>query len=346
MKRLGIGCLLIFALATMAAAAPMLGVDPVTYDFGSVAEGTVVSHAFVVTNRGDATLTITGVRATCGCTTTALPKSALEPGESVSLEARVDTTHFGGRISKQVYIDSNDPTAPSAVVTIQGEVTPLQPHNITLGDLKYLFFLIIDIRSPDAYAACHLLGAMNIPSAQLPLWIDILPRDVILVVYDDAGSDSAAQAKYLQSVGFPQARSLAGGLAAWSLIPNAVSYVTGDFPTLLAPAPSALKSYEIGTGDLRSIYLLVIDVRTPGEYAARSGHFMGAINIPATELALWQEKLPRDVMIVLYDQTGQEADRQAQALQAGGLTKLRSLAGGYDAWVRSYGITFLIAERP
>ena len=90
----------------------------------------------------------------------------------------------------------------------------------------------------------------------------------------------------------------------------------------------------------------MIDVRTPSEYAARGGHFMGAVNIPAAELALWQEKLPRDVMIVLYDQTGQEADRQAQALQAGGLAKVRSLAGGYDAWVRSYGITFLIAERP
>ena len=121
----------------------------------------------------------------------------------MSLEARVDTTHFSGRISKQIYIDSNDPTAPSAVVTIQGEVVPLQAHNITLGDLKYLFFLIVDIRSPDAYAACHLLGAMNIPSAQLPLWIDILPRDIILVVYDDTGTDSASQAKYLQSVGFP-----------------------------------------------------------------------------------------------------------------------------------------------
>lgn len=346
MKRLAIGSLLVAWIAGAAAAAPMLSVDQPSYDFGSVAEGTVITHAFVLTNRGDATLTITGTRATCGCTTAALSKSSLAPGESVSLEARVDTTHFGGRISKQVYIDSNDPSTPSAVVLVQGEVLPLQPYNITLGDLKYLFFLIIDVRSPAAYAACHLLGAMNIPSAQLPLWLDILPRDVILVVYDDAGTDSATQAKYLQSKGFAQARSLAGGLAAWSVVPNATSYVSGTLPSLQAPPPAALQPYELGTGDLRSIYLVVIDVRPLEAYRARTGHFMGAVNIPAAELPQWQTKLPKDVIIVLYDQTGAEADAQAQAFQAAGLGKVRSLAGGYDAWVKSYGITFLIAERP
>ncbi len=346
MKRLSLGLVLVVAFGALAAAAPILGVDTVTYDFGSVAEGTVVSHTFILSNLGDDTLTITGTRATCGCTTTALSKSSLAPGESVSLEARVDTSHFSGRIMKQVYIDSNDPTTPSAVVYIQGDVTQLQPYNITLGDLKYLFFLIIDLRDPTAYAAGHLLGAMSIPSTNLPLWTGILPRDVILVLYDNTGVDSAVQAKYLQNAGFPQARSLAGGLAAWSLIPNAASYIRGTLPALPAPAPAALQPYEIGNGDVRSIYLIVIDVRTPAQYASRGGHFMGALNIPAEDLSLWQSKLPKDVQIVLYDQTGQGSDQQAQVLQAAGLSKAQSLAGGYDAWVRSYGITFLIAERP
>jgi rhodanese-related sulfurtransferase len=346
MRQLGLGFALVLALGVLATGTPVLGVDTVTYDFGSVAEGTVVTHTFVLTNRGDETLTITGTRASCGCTTTALSKSSLAPGESVTLEARVDTSHFGGRIVKQIYIESNDPTAATAVVYVQGDVTPLQPYNITLGDLKYLFFLIIDVRSPAAYATGHLLGAVSIPSANLPLWIGILPRDVILVLYDDTGTDSAVQAKYLQGAGFPQARSLAGGLAGWSLIPSAASYVSGTLPTLTAPAPAALQSYEIGNADLRSLYLIVIDVRTPADYASRGGHFMGAVNIPASELPAWQTKLPKDVEIVLYDQTGTEGDRLAQVLQTAGLGKVRSLAGGYDAWVRSYGITFLIAERP
>ncbi len=346
MKRLGIALAFVASVAAGVAAAPVLGVDQATYDFGTVAEGTVVTHAFALTNHGDTVLQITGVRATCGCTATALAKTALQPGESVALEARVDTSHFSGRIAKQVYVDSNDPTTPSAVLHVEGNVTPLQRHNITLGDVKYLFFLTIDLRSASAYTSGHLLGAMSIPSAYLSLWVDILPRDIILVLYDDTGVESATQAKYLQSVGFSQARSLAGGLAAWRLVPNAASFVRGKLPDLPAPAPAALQPHEIGAGYLRSNYFAMIDLRTPSQYAARTGHFMGALNIPAAELSAWQSKLPGDAVIVLYDQTGAEADRQAQALQAAGLGKVQSLAGGYDAWVRSYGITFLIAERP
>jgi rhodanese-related sulfurtransferase len=121
--------------------------------------------------------------------------------------------------------------------------------------------------------------------------------------------------------------------------------VSGALPVLTAPAPASLQPYELGNADLRSIYLIVIDVRTPADYANRGGHFMGAVSVPASDLPLWQSKLPRDAQIVLYDQTGAEADRLTQDLQATGLARVQSLAGGYDAWVRSYGITFLIAER-
>ncbi len=345
MKRLGLGLCVLVAFSTAAAAAPALGVDVALYDFGTVAEGTVVSHGFILTNLGDDVLQITGTRATCGCTTTALAKTALAPGESVSLEARVDTSHFGGRIAKQIYVESNDPMSPTAVLTLEGQVTPVQPYNLTPSDLKYLFFLILDVRDPASYAAGHLLGAMNIPSAYLAAWTGILPRDVILVLVDNDGVESGAQAKYLQGAGFPQARSLAGGLASWNLLPTAAQYVVGALPKLAAPPIAAVEPHEIPNADLRSIYLVMIDIRDPEAYASPWGHFMGAVNIPASQLSLWQAKLPRDAEIVLYDQTGAESDRQAETFQAAGFSKLHSLAGGYDNWVRLYGITYLIAER-
>ena len=348
MKRLGLGLLLVVALGVAAAGAPILGMDAVVYDFGSVSEGAIVSHTFILTNLGDSPLLITGARATCGCTTTALPKTTLAPGESVPLEARVDTSNFGGRILKQIYVDSNDPSTPSAVLHIQGDVVPLQPYNISPSDLHYLFYLVIDVRSAEAYAAGHLLGAISIPSPTLPLWVDILPRDIILVLYDDTGTESAAQTQYLRSIGFPEARSLAGGLAAWSLTPNAASYMVGSPPSVASPAQSALQPYEMPNGDLRSIFVVVIDLRLPAEYAtgrALEGHFMGALNIPTADLDRWQSLLPKDAQIVLYDQTGQESDRQAQMLQSAGFAKAHSLAGGIDAWRRAYSIEFLIRER-
>jgi rhodanese-related sulfurtransferase len=345
MRQLGLGLLLFLAVGATADATATLGVDSATYDFGAVIEGTMVTHAFILRNGGNATLDIASVRAACGCTTTALPTSSLAPGESVALEARVDTSNFSGRIMKEIYVDSNDPANPTAVLTVQGEVEPLQPYNITPSDLKYLFLLIIDVRDPTPYAAGHLWGAVNIPASRLSLWTEILPRDVILVLYDSDGQESGVQAKYLQSVGFPQARSLAGGLAAWSLLPGAVDYVVGALPSLPEPTAGAVEAYEMPNGDLRLIYLVVIDLRTPQEYANPGGHFLGAVNIPAGDLAQWEASLPRDAEIVLYDQTGGESDRQAERLQGTGFTKLHSLAGGYDAWVQLYGISCLIAER-
>jgi rhodanese-related sulfurtransferase len=348
MERLGLGLLLAVAFGVAAAGAPTLGVDAVVYDFGSVSEGTIVSHTFILTNLGDSPLLITGARATCGCTTTALPKTTLAPGESVPLEARVDTSNFGGRILKQVYVDSNDPSTPSAVLHIEGDVVPLQPYNISPSDLHYLFYLAIDVRSAEAYADGHLLGAISIPASTLPLWVNILPRDIILVLYDNTGTESAVQAQTLRSLGFPEARSLAGGLAAWSLTPNAASYMVGSPPSVAAPAQSTLQPYEMPNGDLRSIYLIVIDLRPASEYTtghALEGHFMGALNIATADLARWQSLLPKDAEIVLYDQTGQESDRQAQMLQSAGFTKAHSLAGGIDAWQRAYSIEFLIRDR-
>ncbi len=347
MKRLGFGFLLAAAFAVAATGTPMLGVDAVVYDFGSVSEGTIVSHTFVLTNLGDSPLLITGVRATCGCTTTALPQSTLAPGESAPLEARVDTNNFGGRITKQIYLDTNDPNVPAAVVHIEGNVVQLQSYNISPGDLHYLFYLAIDVRSPEAYATGHLLGAVNIPSPTLSLWTDILPRDAILALYDDTGTDSAVQAKALRDLGFTEARSLAGGLAAWSLTPNAASYMVGSPPSASAPAQGSLQPYEMSTGDLRAIYLIVIDLRPPSVYAtgqALEGHFLGAVNIVTADLPRWQSQLPKDAEIVLYDQSGGESDRQAQMLGSAGFTKAHSLAGGIDAWRRVYGVEFLIRD--
>ena len=346
MNRVGVGLLLCIALGASALGQPILAFDSVVYDFGTVVEGATVTHAFVITNAGDQALEIKAVRATCGCTATALSKTSLLPGESVSLEATVDTAGFGGSISKVIYVESNDPSSPTAVVHIEGTVTPLAPYNVALTDLKRTYQLLVDIRSAAAYAQAHLLGAVNIPSAYLSLWLDILPRDTLVILYDDDGQGSAAQAKYLQSVGFPYARSLAGGLAAWNAMPNGSDYVIGTPPTLPAPAATPVQAYEIANGVLAPMYVVLIDLRAPSDYASPGGHFLGAVNVPSAELAAWESHLPKDAEVVLYDQTGTESDRQAERLQAAGYENVQGLSGGYDAWVRAFGITYLVAERP
>lgn len=206
----------VVALGATLAAAPKIAVDNAVYDFGTVLEGVFVTHKFLLSNVGDESLTITRVRTSCGCTTTALAKTTLAPGESVELEANLDTAHYGGTISKSIYVESNDPENARLTLRLTGVVTRPQPYHISISDLNYLFYLLIDIRSPESYAAGHLMGAINIPYAELSDWTSRFPHGVLIILYDQNGmlGDQAAQA--LIDEGFPDAKSLMGGFDEWT----------------------------------------------------------------------------------------------------------------------------------
>ena len=157
----------VVALGATLVAAPKIAVDNAVYDFGTVLEGVFVTHKFLLSNVGDEPLTITSVRVACGCTATVLSKTNLEPGESVELEASLDTSHYGGRISKSISVESNDPENARLTLRLTGIVTQPEPYHITISDFNYLFYLLIDLRDNETYAASHLMGAINIPLAEL-----------------------------------------------------------------------------------------------------------------------------------------------------------------------------------
>ncbi len=217
MKRIVVSLALLVMLSGVAAlATPQIAVDNNVYDFGTVLAGVVVTHTFVLTNAGDQTLAIASVRTSCGCTTTDLVKKSLAPGESVRLDAVFDTLDYGGRtVTKMIYVQSNDPATPKLVLQLKGTVNKAQQYNIACGDLNYLFYLLVDLRDPDVYAAAHLLGAINIPYATLSDWTDRLPKGVLIILYDQDGVLSDQAAQMLNKKGFPEAKSLLGGLNEW-----------------------------------------------------------------------------------------------------------------------------------
>jgi len=198
-------------------AAPQITANESVYQFGTVLEGVVVTHTFVLTNSGDEALAITSVHTSCGCTTTDLAKKNLAPGESVNLDAILDTVGFGGRtITKMIYVESNDPAEPKFVLQLKGTVNRAQQYNIACGDLNYLFYLLVDLRDPEMYAASHMLGAINIPYDELNDWTDRLPTGVLIIFYDQDGTLSDQAAQVLNKNGFPEAKSLLGGLNEWT----------------------------------------------------------------------------------------------------------------------------------
>lgn len=97
-------------------------VEPIK-DFGTVAKGEKLDWAFVLKNTGTTDLEILAAKPTCGCTVADFDKM-IKPGQTGTVKASVDTTSFAGPITKSVTLETNDPNAPNAQVTITAVVKP------------------------------------------------------------------------------------------------------------------------------------------------------------------------------------------------------------------------------
>jgi phage shock protein E len=106
-----------------------------------------------------------------------------------------------------------------------------------------------------------------------------------------------------------------------------------------APAPATASTAEpVSQADLltrigrKDPDLVVLDVRTPAEFAA--GHVPGALNIPHDVLASRVAELAasRDKQVVLYCRSGRRSLLAADVLTKAGFTRLGHLEGDYLAW--------------
>jgi MFS family permease len=77
--------------------------------------------------------------------------------------------------------------------------------------------IIVDVRSPEEFAAGHVDGAINIPLDVLTQRTSELPkRAAVVTVCGKGGGRSARAAEQLRALGFSSARSLCGGTQAWT----------------------------------------------------------------------------------------------------------------------------------
>ena len=66
------------------------------HDFGNVARGSQVRHAFPVINRTNTEIRIADWRTKCGCTDVRVGARVIPPGTQTTVEATIDTTRFQG----------------------------------------------------------------------------------------------------------------------------------------------------------------------------------------------------------------------------------------------------------
>lgn len=77
--------------------------------------------------------------------------------------------------------------------------------------------LIIDVRSPEEYAANHIEGAVNIPAGDIRSRANEIASDcAIVTVCNLGGNRSTEAAKLLRSLGYERVMPLRGGMRGWS----------------------------------------------------------------------------------------------------------------------------------
>lgn len=118
------------------------------WDFGVIEQGEKATHVFEVKNLGGTELVISKVRPSCGCTAALLSSPEIAPGSSSQIKVTFNSSGFRGKVSKYIYVESNDPDEPLKKLTITANVeVPPQP-TIELTENSWDFGLITEGGKP------------------------------------------------------------------------------------------------------------------------------------------------------------------------------------------------------
>ena len=94
---------------------------PASFDFGPVVRGDQLSTSFDLKNESQATLEITEIKSSCGCTSAVADEMELAPGAQTQVHVTFDTTDAVGPMQKQVLIFFKGIATPK-VLTVTSKV--------------------------------------------------------------------------------------------------------------------------------------------------------------------------------------------------------------------------------
>ena len=76
--------------------------------------------------------------------------------------------------------------------------------------------VLLDVREHSELAICKINQAIHIPLGEIPERIELLPRDVPLIIFCHHGTRSLRVVDYLINLGFDNARNMTGGIHSWA----------------------------------------------------------------------------------------------------------------------------------
>lgn len=106
--------------------APVFKLASTTVDLGKMPGSTAKEVEFKFTNTGKRDLVIRHVRSTCGCTAIqqGTMGAGIKPGQSSSIKATFNSGGYKGRVTKAIYVYTNDPKNSEVVLMLNADVEP------------------------------------------------------------------------------------------------------------------------------------------------------------------------------------------------------------------------------
>jgi rhodanese-related sulfurtransferase len=108
------------------------------------------------------------------------------------------------------------PAAAPAAKPAAASVTPMSQEQLLEHQARHPQHLfVLDVRSPEEFAAGHVPGAVNVPYDQIATRLADVPKDKDVVLYCRTGRRSGIAAEVLQANGYTRLSHLEGDMTAW-----------------------------------------------------------------------------------------------------------------------------------
>jgi len=139
--RFGAALVAIFLAAQAAHAANWADAmfDELSKDFGTVPRGPTLQHSFRIKNNSGQVVVISAVRVSCGCTSATVLSNVLQPGETTSVVARMDTTRFVGVKNVTIFVTFARPAFEEVRLWVQANGRDdflVAPDSLAFGVVK------------------------------------------------------------------------------------------------------------------------------------------------------------------------------------------------------------------
>ena len=194
------------------------------------------------------------------------------------------------------------------------------PTESSLSFIQSGNLVLVDLRAAEKAAAGYIPRAVNIPFAGLKNAEKQFPEfhGAAIVFYSDRDEESIEALEWTREWEYKNATVFAGGAKAWLAAGNPL--VVGAVPTQvsyirkLADGEVSIKDFDEA---VKTASHLVIDSRSAEEY--RKGHFAGAVNIPAEEMAGRFAEVSAGKPVLIHCSTGTRAELAYDVLKEKGI---------------------------